>query len=372
MLDKRWPPQLLRMPKGEVRGFAESSCFFLSSEWFVNYVCDWSEKHYFAQWTRDESNSAAFAFLGVDSRASRVGVRYKSLGFNETGDQLLQNITLEFNDFLSPTSADDQNEPNASNFRKNLDFLLDDLLKSNVWDELRMGALLLEHAKVVQEQSLKHGLIFTEFSIRKSYWIDFDSLSGLGYLESRSANTRSQLRRALKSTEKALGHCKVALPSSLDEALLWLDQLGVLHQLKWSQTGQIEGFQNPVFVSFQKKMVRQMWETGAVQILKISAGEAVLGYLHFYFVKGVAYFNFCGINYYQRQAAKPGLICHLLAIEYFRKMGASKYDFMGGTNQYKESLCTHHLVQQHCLVRRKRWFFILENWLRLAKRSLKK
>jgi Acetyltransferase (GNAT) domain len=347
-----------------------SPCYFLDEAWLVPYIKEWDQGCFYGHWHSSPHLSRAQAVLSCGIKTSRLGIKYRSIGFNEATEALLENLTLEFNGFLvssdsAPTSTAMSEEASWSqNF-------LDDLLEYEDWDEIRLNALNNVFAERISEFSRDRGLIATLVGERKTYWTDLDQVRQKfqgDFLKSVSSNTRSQLRRARKSTETALGALALVEPVTLEEAHLWFEELGELHQARWNVNKNIIGFSNPRFVNFHRETINRLWPNGQLQLLKLSAGDTTLAYLYNFMVGGHTYFVMSGIAYDKPQAAKPGLLAHWFAIEHNLTMGSRIYDFLAGTHQYKQSLSTHVTNQSSLTIRRPRLHFKLENWLRNMKR----
>ena len=366
ILDKQLP---LRIgPELQQETSPEQSNFFISSLWLNAYVEEWSRDACYGLLRSDEDGDVRVAAISKGMLKSRLGINYVSLGFNEASERLVQNLTLEFNDFV-PLGAD-QKLLDVNLFRSLFDQSLSLLLAEKGWQELRVSAVSNSRAEVIKHLAANKNLIVEVFSERKTYWIDLCEIRknfGEDFILSRSANTRAQLRKALRTTELTLGACSLRAAESVEEAQIWLNELGNLHSKKWNQAQSIEGFTNPRFVAFHRKLITSMWPKGEVQILRIQAGKSVLGYLHMFVVGGYVYFNMSGIDYDQPLAKSPGLICHWFAINYYHERQARIYDFLAGDNRYKQSLCTHQLGQTHLLLRKKTWYFVLESALRKLK-----
>ncbi|MBV8913641.1 MAG: GNAT family N-acetyltransferase, partial [Acetobacteraceae bacterium] len=79
--------------------------------------------------------------------------------------------------------------------------------------------------------------------------------------------------------------------------------------------------------------------TGEVDLLRVSAGPVLVGYLMNFNYNGEVSAYQSGFNYsVVGQHLKPGLTSHYLAIEAYRAAGASIYDFLAGADRYKLSL----------------------------------
>lgn len=158
------------------------------------------------------------------------------------------------------------------------------------------------------------------------------------FLDGLSRNTRYQLRRSARHYE-AQGALRVRRAGAVEEALAYLDALRALHQAAWRARGQPGVLGDEAAWSFHRALVARGVDRGEVDLLRITAGEAVLGYLYNFRHRGrvLSYqsgFDYAGAGPHQ----KPGLTCHHLAIEMYRAEGAAVYDFLAGPDRYKLSL----------------------------------
>jgi CelD/BcsL family acetyltransferase involved in cellulose biosynthesis len=165
-----------------------------------------------------------------------------------------------------------------------------------------------------------------------------DLKPGIDAFEGFSANTRQQLRRSLRAWE-AIGPLKLDVATTHDEADAWLDALADLHQLYWTGRGKPGAFAEPFFARFHHALLRRASPRQSVDLIRVSAGGRVAGYLY-NFVHGgwvVAYQS--GFDFGpDADTLRPGLVCHLLAIRHYQRTGAHRYDFLGGEARYKRSL----------------------------------
>jgi CelD/BcsL family acetyltransferase involved in cellulose biosynthesis len=162
--------------------------------------------------------------------------------------------------------------------------------------------------------------------------------AGHRHLDALSANTRSQLRRSLREyTER--GPLAVTRADTCESAHAYLDALTRLHQSSWGRRGRPGAFADPVFGRFHHTLIDRCFDRGEVDLLRMTAGPAVIGYLYNFRYRGRAMAYQSGFDY---EAAgrheKPGLTCHHLAIEYALDDGADVYDFLAGGDRYKRSL----------------------------------
>ena len=373
-LDKQWPqnPPKATSLNGDPPPLTNAS-FFLSRQWLDMYTAQWARENFYGILSSDAAQIERFCYLSIGRLRSRLKIPYSSMGFNEATEILVQNMTVEENDFLTVNGSGIGSS--AAEFELVINETLDNLLKIGDWDEIRFSALSDGHGKIATKVAKDKNFIVEVFSERETYWVDFSEIQTKyagNFIASRSANTRAQLRKALKQTQSELGTCAIEVAATLEQAHEWLNELGRLHLKRWNPNGAVEGFNNPRFVGFHRQCLEDLWPTEQVKIARLVAGQKAIAYMHYFVTDGRAYFNMSGIDYDESKAHRPGLIAHWLAIEFFQRDGLAIYDFLAGTNRYKESLCTHTASQVHLLVRRKRWFFVLESLLRKVKGRLSK
>lgn len=159
-----------------------------------------------------------------------------------------------------------------------------------------------------------------------------------GYLASLSANTRYQLRRSARAYA-ALGAPRLERAGSVAEALAFLAALAALHQRAWTGRGQPGAFANPAFVRFHQELLARAIPRGEAELLRLRAGEAVVGYLYNFRHRGHVLAYQSGFAYDAAPPhGKPGLTCHAAAIEQAWREGLARYDFLAGGDRYKTSL----------------------------------
>jgi CelD/BcsL family acetyltransferase involved in cellulose biosynthesis len=159
-----------------------------------------------------------------------------------------------------------------------------------------------------------------------------------GFLETRSANTRQQLRRSNRDYAAA-GPILITRAGTLNEAEEFLDGLSALHQTSWRARGRAGAFASPFFGRFQRALIARGLEREEIDLFRISAGQQPIGFLYNFRYRGhsLAYqsgFDYASASRYQ----KPGLTCHYEAIRFAKGWGAVRYDFLAGDDRYKRSL----------------------------------
>lgn len=119
----------------------------------------------------------------------------------------------------------------------------------------------------------------------------------------------------------------------------WLEAMLPLHEATWSARGIASGFLAAPVQRFTRALIERGVERAEVDVLRVSAGPRVVGYLLNLVAAGrvLAYqggFDYAGAGPHE----KPGLTCHHAALERARAAGAVEYDFLAGDARYKRSL----------------------------------
>jgi CelD/BcsL family acetyltransferase involved in cellulose biosynthesis len=167
---------------------------------------------------------------------------------------------------------------------------------------------------------------------------------GDSYLESLSANSRYQIRRsdrAYGAFGKLAGQCA----ETITEAHASLADLASLHQATWIARGKPGAFANPFFVRFHRELIERGLPRGEIQLLRITAGEHIVGLLYNYHYRSSVLTYQSGFDYAQAgHNCRPGLTCHHQAIKRAIANGMSRYDFLAGEDRYKRSLANAEAV----------------------------
>ena len=158
------------------------------------------------------------------------------------------------------------------------------------------------------------------------------------FLDCTSSNTRYQIRRSERRYAES-GTIALQRAKNLEEAQDFLTSLAGLHQMHWIRRGKPGAFANPLFERFHRTLISRAFGGGGIDLLKITSGNKVVGYLYNLVWRGHVCSYQSGFNYeLSHPHLKPGLTCHHTAIEMYLAEGANRYDFLAGSQQYKMSL----------------------------------
>lgn len=287
-----------------------------------------------------------------------------SLFLNESGDEALDELTIEHNGLLVDSAHD------ADVCRACLTFLTEHFLD---WDELYFSGIdtnnpltaLIEEPPVSLECRLLKETSFETVNLAAL------RETGTDYLSKLSSNTRQKIRRSIRLFEEA-GPLELDEPASLAEAEQFYAELKRLHQAHWQAKGHPGAFGSDFCDRFHRQLIAELWPLGQIQLLRVRNGTTTLGYLYSFVYEGRVLCYQSGFNYDEDGDAKrkPGMVSHVLAVQHNLKRGADVYDFLGGTCRYKTSLSTDSEKMRWFVWQRPRLKFHVENWLRQARRKV--
>ena len=300
----------------------------------------------------------------VARRETRHGLlRIHGLHLNETGDRRIDPISIEYNGVLA-----DRSVGNASVVRRSLSWLAEN---EDGWDELTLGGLNAESAEIWKKAAVQSGLRIRVRAKRRCDCVDLEAIrrSEAEYLDTLSRNTRHQVRRAMRLYETA-GPLRLQAAQTVEHALEMLGELKGLHQAYWTRRGHPGSFARGFFESFHIDLISKRFDAGEIQLLRISAGEKLIGCLYNFVKDGRVYAYQSGFDYDADPRLKPGLVSHCLAVLHNLAHGARIYDFMAGDSRYKRSLGTDSHALYWLVVQRPAVHLRLENALRAIKRKL--
>ncbi len=279
----------------------------------------------------------------------------KRLLLHRTDIKATDQIWIEYNDFLI------QNASRPYIRQKITEFLID----QTEWDELIIGVSTKEVLQDYEHPKLVKNIEWAT----TSYQVDLNLIreNEKPYLNTLSRNTRYQIRKSLKSYQE-FGAIKIDSATNIDQAMSWLKDVSKLHIKRWNKTKIGSGFVNNEFVNFHKKLMTNCFKDSKFELLKVTAGEHVVGFLYNFIYNQKVRFYLSSFNYENNEnGRKPGLLTHYLAIEHYLKKGFSLYDFMGGNSRYKRSFCTTSFPVYLAALQKNKFKFKLERGLRKLK-----
>lgn len=329
--------------------------FFLQWPWIGTWLKTFAPKQYYLVVARYAEQVVGLAIL-VEHVEWRYGViRSKQLCLHRTGIATSDEIWIEYNDFLLAKG-------HASQLRSQMFRYICDTL---AFDELLFGA---SDAGLLAELAQQTELTRTDVWFAKAYCVQFHDAPTQGFDSYLSANSRYQIKRSLKlypgyQFEKA---------SDSHQAMAWLQDIIELHQQRWS----VSGFRQSSFSEFHQQLLNDGIACGQVELLKVTLDDTTRVYLYNFIWANKVYFYLSAIaepstTNVSNNKAKPGLVAHYLAIEYYKSKGFLAYDFMGGDARYKASFSNEISELYISKFQRNKLIFLLEQRLKNAKNKLR-
>ena len=284
---------------------------------------------------------------------------------HETGDPALDINFIEYNGVLVDRTL------GAAAFESCLAFLIDTPTiggATAAWDELHLGGISSDYIASLE----RCGLPLRIAARKPSAAIDFATLRARrrDYIDDLSANTRYQIRRAMRLYEKR-GPLRLDVAADAAQALAFLDDLKVLHQRHWEPRGKGGAFSYPFLERFHRSLIARSLPEGNAEVLRISAGEEPIGYLYNFIWRGWVGTYLSGFAYEADARLKPGLVSYYLCAERHLANGMAVQDFLAGGYRYKTSLGRPGPDMFWLALQRPRLRFRLESALRRLKRTLR-
>ena len=291
----------------------------------------------------------ALGLVVVRQETRRGLLRSRVAYLHQTGDPRQDQIWVEYNGLLA---APDHHAPALSACARALLF-------QGFADELRLS--------MVEANSAPTGLRVDQTVRGYASNLAQRRAAGQDVLQGLSANTRYQIRRALRGFAQRYGEPALQVAASPEEALQMFQEAGQWHRQRWHDSG----FNNPAFTDFHEQLIKRGVDHNTVSLLRVSAGDHVVG-VFFYLLAGrTVHFYLQGVAPEANGKLKPGLMSHALLMQHFLELGFDVYDFMGGESQYKQQLAdtTTHFMMLH--QHNGHWRFRLEDLARRLRRRLR-
>ena len=275
-----------------------------------------------------------------------------------------RNMIIEYNGMLAAGGHEDAVTIEAAHYL---------LREYREHDELCFGAIAEQSAPFSSEERHIEGVNCVINEESTCWYVDLTSFStGIeGYLASLSRNRRGQIRRSIRAYDQD-GSLQIEEAQNVEQALLYLGRLKVLHSEYWQLKGEPGSFANPVWESFHRSLIHQRFDSGEVQLLKVSSSYGEIGYIYNVVLHKHVYVMQTGFSHSEDKHLMPGYVAHTVAVAYNKSKGMSVYDLMHGDALYKRILCNRNQKLLWVVLQRKRLKFVVERFAVSIVRSLKK
>jgi CelD/BcsL family acetyltransferase involved in cellulose biosynthesis len=204
-----------------------------------------------------------------------------------------------------------------------------------------------------------------------SYHVSLDEVrrTGKDFVEMLAARERTRYRQNIRKYS-AIGELVLDEPATTAEALDYLAALARLHQTTWTAHGSAGAFASPEFCDYHHRLIERCFPLGRIQLLRLRAGTATIGYHYSFLFGGSSHFYQCGYDYELGDNTAPGILLHVFAIRHAAQRGLIDYDFMAGDVEYKRRFATGARAMHWVTWRAPSWKMASYQLVRQAKQAL--
>lgn len=348
----------------------EQACpaFFLSWHWIGTWLGTLPSSHKpLLLRVKDGPETIALALLGRNKFNTLLGSPGFSLALNESGDSNFDVLAVEYNGLLAQPKDLSRIWPQVLSFLE--DLLLEDGLKGRPGSKL--GKIHLSGIpRVFLDPSNSGSMIVTLDRSDICRLVDLGKVRGAGERGLHSLLSRSARTLLKRSQAEIPGgfHPSITRAENIEQALEFFLSLRELHQKRWRSRGMSGAFSSPYFNTFHQELIGREFAAGVIDLIKVTTGEHLLGYLYNFRYREVIYNYQSGFNYENSQW-RPGLLSHQAAINWYTALGADTYDFLAGDSQYKRIFANEHIELFWGRIFRRSVQSSIEHAFRVAKRA---
>lgn len=303
----------------------------VSWSWTATWLAHYGDTvdHRFVVAERDGRPCGVALLCGATRRRGPVPVRQLCVG--TAGEPAGESVCVEYNDVLCvPDARDDV-----------IGLIAEVARTDRHWDELLVdGGIDADLAAVVARATprsrFRHEAQASRFHDLRLAAADADLASAL------ASGPRRRLRSSLRAFV-ARGELTLEWPDDADGALAVLDELVDLHQARWRQAGLPGSFSSARFLAFHRQIVRELVPDGRAAVVRVRSDGQTVGCLYALMDGDRVLFYQSGLQAYDDNRLRPGLVAHALFMQACRERGFAIYDFLAGDHRYKRDLATGHV-----------------------------
>ena len=270
--------------------------------------------------------------LGVFTTRRRFfGMGPMHLRLHETGDKVLDSLTIEYNGLVCEAGYE----------RQALAAVIDHFARNDSrWLTLYLPGMEVDR---VPYDLIRSTGLNSRTQKRAACYVDLAML-GEGrqdYMATvLSSKARGSIRRTARKLASLHGDIAVSVATTKEQRLACFHAMAQLHENHWTEESDDHGaFGDPRILHFHERLISESDDGEGPQLIRLSAGEQVIGYVYNLVWRGTVYFYQAGIDY-QRFGTygSPGLLLLVHAIEQALADGHSRFELMAGDSAYKHTL----------------------------------
>ncbi len=330
--DERCTPEYWQAVKPRWQELAESGAevpFFMGGSWLETWIEVFADALSPRLFHCERDGAWLGACLLTERRERRGPVPVRCLHLHTAGEAPGEGVCVEYDQVLARVGEEDV-----------VARALAAQLAARAGDEVVAGGLT-EPSLDFLRRALPGWIEETMWSTDP--FVDFEAVRAAGSDYRRAAlsrNSRAQVGRSVRAYEE-LGGLETEVASDLASAQAMLQELIGLHQAAWVGRGRGGAFASARNRLFHERLVERAFPTGAIQLVRVSAGGETVGLLYSFVDRGRVFFYQSGLRYREENRFRPGLVAHVCAIERCLALGLREYHFLAGdetTPRYKTSL----------------------------------
>jgi len=309
---------------------AQNPSFYQSPAWMTAWLESAGRAALYEIEASREGRTLMMGVVGAGPRRPAV-FGLKEIRLQETGEAALDDIYVEYNDFLMAPDAD------AALRRDVIDALAQEAQEFSDADAIVFRNIRSPLAEAARKWATSHAWNCVTLREQPVFVVDLGAIRNAGgdFLASLGGSFKTKLRRAMTGYEQrgALS-CHVA-STEVEQSAAW-EKLAALHQASWRARGKPGSFANQKLVAFHQNLQRHAGE--AVHLFEVRCGAETIGVLYnFIHEKRVLNYQ-SGFKFEDDNKLTPGFVCHALACQYYLEAGFDIYDLLAGEADYKQRL----------------------------------
>lgn len=270
-------------------------------------------------------------------------VPLRNVYLNAAGEDQREEVGAEFNHFVC---LEGREAMAAAALRRHLD--------ATGWDNFILPGCAQTPALQALKDAFQDQVI--ECNTEPSYYVDLRAIrdSGKSIEMSISKNSRQNIRESVRLYQE-FGPLRLDVAGSAGQAHQMLSELAALHADRWAARGLPGAFASPRFRQFHQDLIDQYFDQGLIHLMRVSAGDHVIGVIYNLVAESKVFFYQCGFRITPNHRLRPGLVTLLHALEWYRKSRWSEFDLMAGDMQYKRSFGHEFRKLEWCRIGRRGW-----------------
>ncbi|EPR16849.1 CelD-like protein [Sphingobium indicum IP26] len=310
----RLPDLASLAPRWQALESRAAASFFLGWTWTGAWLESYAVRPELLAVIDAQGRDVALALFGHALQPRLLG-RSATLSLNQSGDPGADRPFIEYNGLLAAKGREGEAAQAA----------LQALQDRNDWRTLRLDGIAPDSPLLTIPARRK-----TRLDRSPVYQVDLAAVRAADYLSLLSANSRSQIRRALKDHDGTLPAIAKADPADI---VPWLEEMQSLNTGRHADNA----WDDPAFRRFAATLASR---DEKVELLRLTDSGGTVGLLLNFLHDGIA------MNYQSAFAAprtakdKPGLLCHAAAVAHYAERGLALYSLLAGKDRYKQSLAT--------------------------------